>query len=280
MLAREIQQRLQRAATPIYGEREAQVIAYMLLEGVWQVTRTMLVVDPTFEVDEGDLEHVERQVRQARPVQYIIGWAEFCDLKLSVREGVLIPRPETEELVHWIVVRLRDTPEPRILDVGTGSGAIAIALATKIEGARVEALDISPKALEVADENIQKCGVDVELIEGDALRGVDCYVEGSYDLIVSNPPYIPQSESTLMRANVLDYEPHSALFVVDDDPLIFYRAIAESALELLARGGRLFYELHEEYAQECERMLEIMGYSEVELREDINGKPRMICASR
>ncbi len=263
---------------PIYGRREAAQIARMVLEEICGVSRTELLLSPNDEALLENFDEVCRDVAAGQPIQYIIGEADFCDFRIGVREGVLIPRPESEELVRWIVSDIEGGR--RLLDIGTGSGALSIALSRLIEGAEVTAIDISDEALKIAAENIAKLAPTVQLIKGDALAGVELIVDGEFDVILSNPPYIPLSEATEMRVNVTEHEPHLALFVPDNDPLIFYRKIALSALKLLAPNGKLYFEIHERLSTEMESMLREVGYKRVLCRLDINDKPRMICAQR
>ncbi len=269
---------LSSTAEPLYGAREAEQIARMILAEMASVSFTHLLLEPNVPCDLPNLDSIVEQIAAGRPVQYIIGEADFCALRFVVREGVLIPRPETEELVYRIVEECE--PKPRILDVGCGSGAIAISLAKSIVGAEVWALDISKEALSVARENNLRLEAGVQLLEGDALEGVENYVEGEFDIIVSNPPYIPVSECDAMRENVVGYEPHLALFVEDDNPLIFYRAIARSALTLLRSEGVLYFEVHETLWQDVAEMLHEMGYIGVTMVRDINEKPRIVCAEK
>ncbi len=269
---------LSATAEPIYGAREGEQIARMILSEMAGVSLTQLVLEPNVECEIENLDQIIEQIGQSRPVQYIIGQSDFCGYRFVVREGVLIPRPETEELVFRIIEECE--PQPRILDVGCGSGAIAIALAKSIEGADVWALDLSQDALAIARENNCRLKAGVNFVEGDALEGVEQFVEGQFDIIVSNPPYIPQSELGDMRENVLEYEPHLALFVEDDNPLIFYRAIGRSALELLHCGGLLFFEVHEDLWQDVVAMLRDMGFIDVTMCCDINDKPRIVCAQK
>lgn len=266
------------AAESQYPQREAEQIARILLDELAGVSLTHLVVEPNKECSMPRLDEVVEQLQSGRPVQYIVGEADFCDMRFRVREGVLIPRPETEELVRLIV---EEAPEnPRILDVGCGSGAISIALAKEIEGAEVWGVDLSDEALKIAKENNFALSAGVNFAEADALDGVERYVDGEFDIIVSNPPYIPQSEEEDMRLNVTGFEPSMALFVEDDDPLIFYREIARSASYILREGGRLYFEIHESFAREMVELLEDRGYREIEIVNDINDKPRMACATR
>lgn len=272
---REIFRALTEAGAELYGEAEARQIAEMVLESRG-VSRNMLLVDPNEELQFPDLDSVINDIRAWRPVQYIIGTAEFAGMDFEVSDAVLIPRPETEELVDWIASEVGDSAS--ILDVGTGSGCIAIALSRAVSGSSVLALDISADALAVARRNGAKYAPDVRFVEGDALSDFSALFAEKFDVVVSNPPYIPDSDSRLMRRNVTDYEPHTALFVPDNDPLLFYRSIARSALKMLKAEGKLYFEIYESLADEMQRMLRAEGYEEIVVREDFRGKPRMICA--
>jgi release factor glutamine methyltransferase len=209
-------------------------------------------------------------------VQYVLGKAEFCEEEFEVAEGVLIPRPETEELVYRIAESAKRGA--RILDIGTGSGAIAIALAKLVKEAEVVAIDISNEALAIAKKNAERLGAEVEFVEADALG--DLSRLGEFDIIVSNPPYIPQSDIVDMRKNVVDFEPHTALFVPDNDILKFYVATAENAQKMLREGGSLWFEIYEKAGDEVCSMLRDKGFSQTELIEDANLKPRMIWSRR
>lgn len=272
---REIFRALTEAGAELYGEAEARQIAEMVLESRG-VSRNMLLVEPNEPLDFSDLEDVINDIRAWRPVQYIIGSAEFSGLDFEVSDAVLIPRPETEELVDWVASEVGN--EATILDVGTGSGCIAIALARAVKGSSVWALDISPEALAVARQNGAKYAPSVQFVEGDALSNFSVLFPVKFDAVVSNPPYIPDSDSALMRRNVTDYEPHTALFVPDNDPLLFYRSIARTARKMLKSGGKLYFEIYESLAEEMQMMLRSEGYDEIVVREDFRGKPRMICA--
>lgn len=272
---REIFRALTEAGAELYGEAEARQIAEMVLESRG-VSRNMLLVDPNEELQFPDLDCVINDIRAWRPVQYIIGTAEFAGIDFEVSDAVLVPRPETEELVDWIASEVGDSAS--ILDVGTGSGCIAIALSRAVSGSSVWALDISADALAVARRNGAKYAPDVRFVEGDALSDFSALFAEKFDAVVSNPPYIPDSDSRLMRRNVIDYEPHTALFVPDHDPLLFYRSIARTALKMLKAEGKLYFEIYESLADEMQRMLHDEGYEEIVVREDFRGKPRMICA--
>lgn len=275
---REIYNQLYRCTEPLYGEAEARQISEMILLAKGEISRNDLIVEPNKELTITDLDRIITDIEAWRPVQYIIGTADFCDMELEVTESVLIPRPETEELVNWVVTGANTGAA--ILDVGTGSGCIAIALRREIDHSKVWAMDISSKALAIARRNASKYAPDVTFVEGDALKDFDKLFDQKFDAIVSNPPYIPQSDISLMRRNVVDYEPETALFVPDNDPLLFYRAIAQRSQHLLNESGKLYFEIYESLAQQMIDMLRDEGYENIELREDFRGKPRMICAQQ
>ena len=275
---REIVQRIYVAALPLYGDAEARQIAEMIAMARGGITRNELLVEPYEELQISDLDSIIADVEAWRPVQYIIGRTDFDDMELEVCEGVLIPRPETEELVAWVANTAQRGA--RIVDLCTGSGCIALALARRIEGSRVVALDLSPEALAVARRNAERYAPSVEFVEGDALADFTEMVGCGVDVVVSNPPYIPVSDRVLMRRNVTEHEPAMALFVEDDDPLLFYRAIARTSQRVLSEGGLLFFEIYEVLAAEMCDMLAAEGYVDVAVREDFRGKQRMICARR
>lgn len=257
----------------VYPAPEAEAIARALFEFYHNLDRTDLYLDPHAEIGENRaLESAVRQVVNGRPWQYATGEASFCGLPLAVDERVLIPRPETEELVRWIVDDHRGAA-PKILDVGTGSGAIAIALMRGLPGSEAIAIDVSDDALDLARENAGRCGVGIRFERCDILHEKPA---GKFDVVVSNPPYVRLSERAAMRGNVLDYEPHAALFVPDDDPLLFYRAIAGWGFRGLTPGGRLYFEINEAFGPETAQLLAGLGYHEVELRQDLFGKDRMV----
>lgn len=274
---REIYNLLYSVASELYDAGEAKQIAEMLLLSKGNISRNDLIIEPNRELSIDNLETIIAELRSWRPVQYIIGYADFRDMELKVSEGVLIPRPETEELVEWITSEASEGAT--ILDIGTGSGAIAIALSREISQSRVWAMDISNKALTIARTNSKEYAPNVTFIEGDALADFNTLFDEPFDVVVSNPPYIPQSDVTQMRRNVLDYEPPTALFVPDNDPLLFYRSIAHTAKEILKHGGKLYFEIYELLSSEMIDMLTNEGYSDITLRDDFRGKPRMICAT-
>jgi release factor glutamine methyltransferase len=215
------------------------------------------------------------------PVQYIIGTAWFADLSFEVNPWVLIPRPETEELLGLILAGAKHYPlnaEPRLLDIGTGSGCIAVALKKSLPGWQVDACDISEDALGVAGRNADKAGTAINFFKADILRWKEWKDAGSYQIIVSNPPYVCEREKKEMQPNVLEHEPGLALFVPDDDPLMFYKTIAGFAAGHLVRNGRLYLEMNECYGPELSYLLTLYGFKDVEVRKDIRGKDRFAVA--
>lgn len=260
----------------LYGSHEAESIARMVLCEKLSYNLSQLVAHYDDECEIERLDAIIAELRSGRPVQYVLGKAEFCEEVFEVAEGVLIPRPETEELVYRIAESAK--LGARILDIGTGSGAIAISLAKLVKEAKVVAIDISPEALKIARRNAERLGVDVTFVEEDALG--DLSHLGEFDIIVSNPPYIPQSDIVDMRKNVVDFEPHTALFVPDDDILRFYRATAENGVKMLCEGGSLWFEIYEKAGEEVCALLREKGFARNELIEDSYLKPRMVWSRR
>ena len=264
-------------ASECYPDVEARQIAEMIILAKGRISRNDLLIEPNVELEIPEFETICDELRSWRPVQYIVGKAYFADMELTVREGVLIPRPETEELVDWVAREAKEGA--RILDVCTGSGCIAIALRRMVPSSEVWAMDISPEALAIARENGAEYAPEVRFVEGDALVDFSAQFKGvMFDAIVSNPPYIPESDRAHMRPNVTEHEPDIALFVEDSDPLIFYRAIAQTGRKMLNADGRLYFEIYESLVEQMVAMLEREGYTEVTVKEDFRGKPRMICA--
>lgn len=285
---RENIERICSAITPLYELREARNIAEWVICEREGISRSQLVVWPDEESSIEGLDELIAELAKGRPVQYLLGYGEFYGERYEVGDGVLVPRPETEELVAWICEKvaaernegLRNGSKIKILDLCTGSGCIAIALARNIAESEVTALDLSAKALHYARRNSAKLAPQVQIIEGDVLAGAEKYVEPSFDIIVSNPPYIPSSDIASMHTNVREFEPHCALFVADERPLLFYEAIAESALQLLREGGWLYFEIYEQFGEELCSLLHEKGFTKVALRCDLNDKPRMICCQK
>lgn len=274
-----------RRLEPHYGHDEARALARYLLEVRFGISQLELCMgkDRHFSRQEREeLENIVARLCRYEPVQYILGTADFCGLSVCVSPDVLIPRPETEELVDWILADMADRSWPfklnqKVLDLGTGSGCIAVTLAKKMPSAFVAAVDVSVAALKVAEMNAKNVGVNVRFLVADILRldGKEFY-PGAWDVIVSNPPYVCTSEAADMHKNVLDYEPHAALFVPDEDPLKFYRAIAGYAIESLNQGGRLYVEINRAYAARTMSLFRAAGFSDVVLRKDFRGNDRMI----
>ena len=276
MTVRHIIHDIRNSVEYLYGLREAESIARMVVCVRLDYNLSQLVAHYDDEAEIADLDKIIAELSNGRPVQYVLGKAEFCEAEFEVAEGVLIPRPETEELVYRIVETAQRGA--RILDIGTGSGAIAISLARLIEGAEVVAVDISKEALAIARRNAERLGAKVEFVEGDALG--DLSHLGEFNIIVSNPPYIPQSDIADMRKNVVEFEPHIALFVPDDDILRFYRATAENALKMLREEGAMWFEIYEKAGEQMCDMLREMGFSRNEVIADANLKPRMVWSRR
>ena len=269
----------------IYDEREASSIVKMLLEesfGLSFVDVCLGALDRLSDEDKESLEAKIVQLEKGEPVQYVIGHADFYGRKFAVEPGVLIPRPETEELVSWIKEESKDIRGNRngkkyLLDVGCGSGCISVSLALEIPELEVSAWDISDTALRVTKKNAKALGASVDIYMQDALNAPDSDRD-LWNVIVSNPPYICAKEAEDMERNVLEHEPHEALFVPDTDPLLFYRAIAEYGTHALCRGGRLYFEINRAYGKETVDMLKALGYSDIELRKDAFGNDRVVRA--
>lgn len=268
------------AVRGLYPEREARRIALTAAAALSGESEAKFLADPNQRVNIDGVERCAAQLAAGCPVQYVTGKTEFCDMTFHVDGSVLIPRPETEELVLWAEQCAADHWNPRILDVCTGSGCIAIVLAAHLPQAEVTALDISHAALETARRNASMNGVRIRFIEDDALNGMPSLAGETFDIIVSNPPYIPHSEIESMHVNVTRYEPHEALFVDDADPLVFYRAIARAARTMLSEDGSLLFEVHEAWAERTAEMLRREGFGQTEVRNDLFGKPRMTCSRR
>ncbi len=263
----------------LYPETEILSFFHLLLEHHFGTRKVDLALDPELmrkEWPEDVFLEALRELEQERPIQYIIGSTEFAGMTFRIDENVLIPRPETEELVTWILETADDKPPLRILDIGTGSGCIPISLALKLPEAEIHALDISEGALELARENARSLGAHVNFFELDILTAQD--IADHYDLIISNPPYVRLSEKNEMRGNVLKHEPDLALFVNDDDPLLFYRKIASLSKESLNENGMLFFEINENLSEQTCKILSDLNFRDIEVRKDIYGKNRMIRA--
>ncbi len=261
------------------GTDGAEAVSRILFCDILNCTPTELLLNGSKELNEAE----ERRIREAAayvgkggPVQYATGKAYFDGAYFKVDERVLIPRPETEELVDWVSEEI--VGEAKVLDIGTGSGCIAVSVKRRCKAAQVKAIDVSPSALEVARLNATQNAVSVTFEQCDILKSCP---QGEYDVVVSNPPYVREKEREAMHKNVLEHEPWQALFVSDDDPLVFYRAIARHCQGgMLREGGVLFFEINEALGRETVEMLVNEGFSRVELRQDAFGRDRMVRARR
>lgn len=286
-----------------YDTDEAKAIARWMLDIRFGLSLTDIVcgkLDELTDAEQSELERMMQRLESGEPVQYVTGTTEFYGRQFHVEPGVLIPRPETEELCRWVIEERRREGEYQVLDVGTGSGCIAITLALEMKEAKVTAWDISDKALTIAQKNAEALGAEVAFEKRDALNlnhgdrhsDLRCatIIEPvpmihpvpmiQWDVIVSNPPYVCEKEAAEMERHVLEHEPHLALFVPDDDPLRFYRAIAKYGQKTLKPNGLLYFELNPLYASETELMVRELGYAETEIKLDMFGKQRFLKAKK
>jgi release factor glutamine methyltransferase len=283
--------------SPIYDEAEVESFFYLILEDKRKLKRIDLALQNDLGFSENEIQNwntIVEQLKQEIPIQYILGETNFYGLNFEVNENVLIPRPETEELVDWIVesekLEVRSQKlgvageNLKVLDIGTGSGCIAISLAKNLQNFQVSAIDISEKAIVTAERNADKNNVSIHFIKTDILKlnNLDELqtssfpVSTKYDIIVSNPPYVRNLEKAEIKKNVLDNEPHLALFVDDNDALIFYKKIAELAQKNLSKKGKLYFEINQYLGKETVHLLTKMNFKNIELRKDIYGNDRMI----
>lgn len=264
----------------LYDEKEIESFFYIILESFHHKKRIDLALNPEMEMDALQLlrwESVLAELKKEKPIQYILGETEFYGLPFLVNENTLIPRPETEELVEWILESTKyeiQNTKLKILDIGTGSGCIAVALAKNLSTASVSAIDVSEKALNTAKKNAEINAVAVNFMFKNILETHD--LNEQFDLIVSNPPYVRNLEKAEIKPNVLAYEPHLALFVEDNDALLFYRKIAQLAKKNLTENGRLYFEINQYLGKETFLLLEELGFKEIVLKKDIYGNDRMI----
>lgn len=266
---------LWRTLEPLYGNGEARAVTDYVLDVCFGLSKADILCGAVEEMTAektAELNKIFGRLTEGEPVQYVLGRAEFSGRWFNVRPGVLIPRPETEELCAWITADSKASASPKVLDIGTGSGCIAITLQLDMPESKVTAWDISADALDVARENAKQLGANVSFVKQDALNAKP---EGEWDVIVSNPPYICEKEKKDMAVNVLEHEPHTALFVPDAAPLLFYRAITRLAVQTLSKGGRLYFEINPIYADDTCHMMRAEGMTAVELRSDMYGKQRM-----
>lgn len=263
----------------IYPAEEVQALIYLLLEKKHNISKLDICMgkDKIFSTEERkEWEDIVKRLHNEEPVQYILNEADFCGLCFKVTPDTLIPRPETAELVNWIIQDYSHLA-PSVLDIGSGSGCIAISISAALPNAKVESWDISAAALDISRFNNEKVGTSVTFNQQDILSNY--LPQRELDILVSNPPYITNSEKAEMSNNVLQWEPSTALFVSDKDPLIFYRAIAEYGCQSLKEYGSLYFEINRAYGNETVRLLEDMGYKNIILRKDLSGNDRMIKAT-
>ena len=267
----------------IQDEQEIESFFFILTEYLHNLKRVDLALNPNFELSDAEVEKwniILADLQQEKPIQYITGEAWFYGLKFEVNENTLIPRPETEELVEWILNSpiIHHPSSMNILDIGTGTGCIPISLKANLPQANVSAIDVSEKALEVAKRNAKSNKVEINFIQTNILEVED--LNQYFDIIVSNPPYVRNLEKEEIKKNVLDYEPHLALFVEDTDALLFYRKIAQLALKNLTPNGLLFFEINQYLGKETVELLQNIGFKNIELKKDMYGNDRMVKSTR
>lgn len=278
MIARIYKKQFVEALQDLYDVMEAESFFHLILEEKHQMKRIDLALHPNLAFSEEEIQSwnlILEQLKKEIPIQYILGTTEFFGLKFYVNESVLIPRPETEELVEWIIgdLKTKAIKDLKILDIGTGSGCIAISLSKNIPNAKVYAIDVSLEALKVAKQNAENNQVEIVFLEKNILEIDD--LELQFDVIVSNPPYVRHLEKEEIKKNVLEHEPHLALFVEDNDALVFYRKIAELATKNLTENGNLYFEINQYLGEEMIELLQNKGFQDAELRKDIYGNDRM-----
>jgi len=258
--------------TPLYNNDEARSLYYMLCEECLALSKSKLIIAEDMDLSVEKTNHLYNcleRLKKNEPIQYVLGNTKFCGLNFFVNESVLIPRPETEELVN--IILKNKLGDKTVLDIGSGSGCIAISLAKHYPNAKVTALDISKDALELSKRNAKENDVNLEFINADIINYKS---DKKYDIIVSNPPYVIELEKKHMSKNVLDYEPELALFVKNDDPLQFYKAILDFAKNTLNKNGKIYFEINEKYKDEIKRLTCNYGYSNIECKEDLFGRDR------
>jgi len=270
----------------LYDSMEIESFFYIVSTFLHKKNRIALVFEPDFEINNEQLEHwnnILEELKKEKPIQYVLGEAWFFGLRFEVDANTLIPRPETEELVQWIIDTITEENSDfnqnslKIIDIGTGSGCIPISLKKELPMTEVSAIDVSDGALEVAQKNALTNNITVHFIKKDILSHTELLLENQkWDIIVSNPPYVRLLEKEEIKKNVLEYEPHLALFVADDDALLFYRKIATLARTCLTENGYLFFEINQYLGAETVALLENLGFKNIQLRQDIYGNNRMI----
>jgi len=269
----------------IYDGNEAEALTLLVISEICNLSKAKIKAFPETEIlaeQTSKLTDILKELKTGKPVQYILGKTEFYGLPFNVNASVLIPRPETEELVEWALesVSSFELAVGNILDIGTGSGCIAIALKKNLPAFKVSAIDISAEALHTAASNAKLNNVDIQFINDDILNQKSEIEISNFEIIISNPPYVTLHDKTQMHANVTDFEPHTALFVPENDPLIFYKAIADFAKTHLPENGFLFFEINESYGKETVDLLADKDFKNIELRKDMSGRDRMVKANR
>ncbi|RLJ64298.1 release factor glutamine methyltransferase [Lacinutrix venerupis] len=287
MLVKDLENIFHETLDVIYGKEEVSSFFFLCTEAFYNISRLDIALNRNISITKEEQQPIFdalEALKKEQPIQYILGETEFFGLPFKVNENTLIPRPETEELVQLIIDSKKNKASTQlsILDIGTGSGCIAIALAKNLNNAQLYALDVSEKAIEKAKENATLNNVDINFLEGSILKDDDCdtlFKNLEFNIIVSNPPYVRNLEKVEIQNNVLNNEPHLALFVEDNDPLIFYRAITKFAKNKLKQNGQLFFEINEYLGEETKDLVESFGFKNVEILKDIFNKNRMLKAN-
>ena len=265
----------------IYDERETETFIFMLLEEYAGISKSEIIINPELTINESELLNIHfavKDLKNFKPIQYILGKTEFFGIPILVNPDVLIPRPETEELVDWVIQDANKDKQSSILDVGTGSGCIAIALKNALPKATIHAIDNSSKALEIANQNALMNQADIKFSQLDFLEKKDWNNLGQYDIVISNPPYVRHMEKVEMKKNVLNYEPESTLYVDDNNPLIFYKSIAEFGLDHLKINGSIYCEINQYLSKETVKLFGSYGFKDIQLKKDFKGNDRFIKA--
>ena len=291
MKLKDIQNHFQNELNSIFEKEEIDTFFFMLIDSFYDVSRLKLAMEPGLEIKtENRIINALESLKKEKPIQYILGKTEFFGLPFKVNKDVLIPRPETEELLEWVINSVASRAVEKslnILDIGTGSGCIAISLAKNLPKAKIYALDVSKEALKVAKQNAVLNNVEIEFVEADVLKLEDGILKTEdvrglefenlkFDVIVSNPPYVQEQEKQQMKPNVLNNEPHLALFVKDENPLLFYEVIADFAEYNLKENGILFFEINEYLGNKTMQLLKEKQFKNLELKQDIFKKDRMV----
>ena len=284
MILKEFRVYFTNTLSEIYPKTEIDTFFFLLIEEKLDLQRVDTVMKPDFLITDAvlsELKEIINRLKKEEPIQYIIGNTEFYGLPFNVNENTLIPRPETEELVEWILTEVADLREVKveklsILDIGTGTGCIPISLAKNLSDVKISAIDVSSEALKIAKQNALLNNVDISFLEMDILETEE--LPQQYNIIVSNPPYVRELEKVEINNNVLENEPHLALFVDDDNPLIFYAKIADLANNHLTKDGILFFEINQYLGKETVEMLQQKGFNNIKLKKDLFGNDRMIKA--